>query len=212
MTTSVRSILPTDHQTNVSWVVELVIFNRGPLRLESFFKGSSLLKRLRKTSLTSIYFKWISLRWKFVEDTPNHTYICLSVERLAYHDHSGRSPGSEAEPYTTYFHHKMNLRWENTLYTLFIRINLRSHQSSAITHLPWTGWSRVSVHRLYTRDLLYKINIVNGWQQFLNTLPKERVTYLWASYWFRRGEQKRSCWWWCEIKFRFMTNIGFQQY
>lgn len=55
MTTSARSILPTDYHTIVSRVVDIDLFNRSSLRLETYFKGSSVMKRLRKAAIDSLY-------------------------------------------------------------------------------------------------------------------------------------------------------------
>lgn len=51
MTTNVGGIFPSDHTTNIPWAVDRVIFSSGPLIPEMYFKGYSMIKRLRKEDL-----------------------------------------------------------------------------------------------------------------------------------------------------------------
>lgn len=51
ISTSVRSILPFDHYTNVQWAADIVMLSKGSISLEQYFKGSNGLERLRKADL-----------------------------------------------------------------------------------------------------------------------------------------------------------------
>lgn len=83
MTVSVRSIHPSDHYTNVPWVIDIEFICRGSLRPGSYFRGSSVVKaekaciRLFKT-IHCVFFFFFMNTWSSVL-----TYCCSMTLKKA---------------------------------------------------------------------------------------------------------------------------------
>lgn len=82
LTTHARSVL-LDHHTCGQWAIHEIIFNRGSLIPEHYFKGSSTIKRLKKAGLKPAF---CPAKWKTINDgiSSNQCTWFILRNRLAY--------------------------------------------------------------------------------------------------------------------------------